>query len=124
MNSVLSDAGLLVKVRPMHSSLFARLLLICALLFAQLGGLTHGISHALSDRPDSLGQSQGPDQSLPHDKHCDLCAAYAQIGSALAGTGIGFAGTENCEALHLNAAHSCTSVSFAAFAARAPPYSA
>lgn len=112
----MSATGLLVKVRPMSSSLFARLLLIFALLFAQLGGLTHGISHAFAE--------QGSDQSLPHDKHCDLCQAYAQIGSAIGSSDIRFAGGENCETRHLASFSSYTSGTFVAFAARAPPYSA
>lgn len=102
----------------MRSPLFARLLLIFALLFVQLGGLTHGIAHALEE------QAQSTDQSLPHDKHCDLCAAYAQIGSAMVSPSIGFSGSENCETLHLCNFGSCTSQPFAAFAARAPPRSA
>ena len=102
----------------MRSSLFSRFLLIFALLFAQLGGLTHGISHALAD------PAQRSDQSLPHDKHCDLCAAYAQIGSAIGSSSISFAASENCETLHLGGSSSHTSDPFVAFAARAPPYSA
>ena len=108
----------------MRSPLFARLLLILALLFAQLGGLTHGISHALENQSESSGQSHNEDQSLPHDKHCDLCEAYAQIGSAMVSSNIGFSASENCEALHLGNSSSCTSQPFVAFAARAPPYSA
>jgi hypothetical protein len=99
----------------MHRPLFARLLLIFALLFAQLGGLTHGIAHALEEH------AQSTDQSLPHDKHCDLCAAYAQIGSAMTSPGISLTGTEACEILHLCNSASCTFQPFAAFAARAPP---
>lgn len=95
-----------------------RLLLVFALLFSQLGGLTHGISHALAEPP------QSSDQSLPHDKLCDLCAAYAQIGSAIGSSGICFAVSENCPAMHLCYSSSYTSDPFAAFAARAPPYSA
>lgn len=102
----------------MRSSLFPRFLLIFALLFAQLGGLAHGISHALAE------PSQRSDQSLPHDKHCDLCAAYAQIGSAIGSNNVNFVSGENCEALHLAGFSSHTSNLFAAFAARAPPYSA
>ena len=102
----------------MRSSLFTRLLLIFALLFAQLGGLVHGISHTLAE------QSQGSDQSLPHDKHCDLCAAYAQISSAIGSNSISFASSENFETLHFNNPASYTSTKFVAFAARAPPYSA
>ena len=102
----------------MRSSLFVRLLLISALLFAQLGGLTHGISHSLEE------QQQNSDQSLPHHTLCDLCAAYAQVSSAIGSNGIVFASSENFEARHLNNFSSHPSDTFAAFAARAPPYSA
>ena len=102
----------------MHSSLFSRLLLISALLFAQLGGLTHGISHALAE------PAQRSDQSLPHDKHCDLCVAYAHIGSAIGSSSSNFTGSESCEAQQLSDFTSYVSSTFVAFAARAPPYSA
>ena len=102
----------------MRSSLFTRLLLIFALLFAQMGSLAHGISHILAE------QSQGSEQSLPHDKYCDQCAAYAQIGSAIGSSSISFASSENFETLHFNEPASYTSNTFVAFAARAPPYSA
>lgn len=48
------------------------LLLAFALLFVQQGGLAHGIAHTLAEQQ----------QSLPHDAPCELCAAYAQLGSA------------------------------------------
>jgi len=102
----------------MHSSLFARLLLILALLFAQMGGLTHGITHILAE------QEQTSDQSLPNDKHCNLCVAYAHIGSAIGSSSINFASSENFETLHLSDPGSYISSTFVAFAARAPPYSA
>jgi hypothetical protein len=102
----------------MRNSLFARLLLISALLFVQLGGLIHSISHVLD------GQSQSGDQSPTHDKHCDLCDAYAQISSAIGSSSISFASSENYETPHLNNSLSYTSNTFVAFAARAPPYSA
>lgn len=113
----------------MHNAAFPRILLILALLFTQLGGLTHGISHALAHQPESSGQpgsahTQRSDQSLPHDKHCDLCAAYAQIGSAIGSGHISFTESKNCEAPHLGASGNDLSGSFVAFAARAPPYSA
>ncbi len=102
----------------MQRSLSIRLILILALLFAQLGGLTHGIAHAFEEH------AQSSNQSLPDDhKHCDLCAAYAHIGSALTSTGIGNIGHANCETLQVSSTIFCTSASFAAFAARAPPYS-
>ena len=102
----------------MYRSLFTRLLLIFALLFAQMGGLAHGISHILSER------SQGSEQSLPHDKYCGQCAAYAQIVGLIGSSSISFAGSENFETPHFGKPASYTSVTFVAFAARAPPYSA
>ena len=100
----------------MRSSLFTRLILIFTLLFAQMGGLAHGISHILNE--------QGSDQSLPHDKHCDLCDAFAQLGSAIGSSSISFASSENFEAPHSSNPGSYLSNTFVAFAARAPPYSA
>jgi hypothetical protein len=102
----------------MQSSLFTRLLLIFALLFAQMGGLAHGISHIPAEK------SQGSEQSLPHDKYCDQCAAYAQIGSAIGSSSISFASSENFDTLHSHNSTSYISHPFVAFAARAPPYSA
>jgi hypothetical protein len=83
-----------------------------------MGGLAHGISHVRTE------QSQGSEQSLPHDKYCDQCEAYAQIGSAIGSSSISFTGSENFETLHINNPVSYTSKTFVAFAARAPPYSA
>ena len=101
----------------MHRTLLTRLLLIFALLFAQMGGLAHGITHI-------LGQSHASDHSLAHDKYCNQCAAYGQIGSAIGSSSISFASSEYFETLHFNEPASYTSVTFVAFAARAPPYSA
>ncbi|MDD2720041.1 MAG: hypothetical protein PHH47_01885 [Gallionella sp.] len=62
----------------MSRSLFSRLFLICALLFAQMGAVTHSIAHTLADR--------ATEHTLSHDKHCDLCEAYNQIGGAVGST--------------------------------------
>ncbi|MBI5889559.1 MAG: hypothetical protein HZB47_02640 [Nitrosomonadales bacterium] len=98
------------------SRLLLPLFLLLALLFAQQGAATHGISHVLAE--------QSHDQSLPHDKQCDLCAAYAQIGSAVGCDGIHFDFASHAE--ETLAVHSVALLpsTFAAFAARAPPYSA
>jgi hypothetical protein len=101
----------------MYSSLFPRLLLIFALLFAQMGSLAHGISHILTER------SQGSQQSLPHDKYCNQCAAYGQIGGAIGSSSISVAISENFETLNFNEPASYTSATYVAFSARAPPYS-
>ncbi len=101
----------------MLRSLLARSLLAFALLFAQTGGLAHGISHILAD------QSQDSDQSLPHDKYCDQCEAYAQISGAVGSSAISFVTAENFVTPHPVNSGFLTSSAFAAFAARAPPYS-
>ncbi len=101
----------------MRNSIPVRLLLILALLFAQTGGLTHGISHIMEEASQH--------KTLTHDKLCDLCAVYAQIGSALGGHIVPFAPQEQMAIIL--AAPFITFVSndsFAAFSARAPPYSA
>jgi hypothetical protein len=104
----------MVKVHTMSHSLPARLLLIFTLLFVQTGGLMHEISHVAGN------QSQSQDHSLPHEKHCDLCAAYAQLGTAL--------GSHSIEQRSVLADTTFDTVNatlaFTAFAARAPPYSA
>lgn len=118
MNSCLPGPGFLVKVRPMQRSLFTPLLLAFVLLLAQMGSLAHGISHL------HLEQSQDSDQSLPHDKFCSQCAAYAQIGGLIVGSHISFAGSDTFETPPLNEPASYASTTFVAFAARGPPDSA
>jgi hypothetical protein len=102
----------------MRNPIFARLLLISALLFVQVGGLTHSFSHVLG------GQTHSDEQSPAHDKHCDLCDAYDQIASAIGSSIISFVSSENYETPPLNTPYSYISNTFVAFAARAPPYSA
>ena len=98
------------------SRLFLPLLFVFALLFAQQGAVTHGLSHVLAE--------QSQDQSLPHDKHCDLCAGYAQIGSAIGSSSIRFDFAASFAATLTTHFATFHSVAFTAFAARAPPRSA
>lgn len=100
----------------MLRSAFLKSLLVIALLFAQQGAVTHSISHVLAE--------QGKNQSLPHDKHCDLCSTYAQIGCAIGSNDIHFDFASSFEEAHSSHAASFHSAAFAAFAARAPPCSA
>ncbi len=97
----------------MHPSLSIRLLLVFALLFSQLGGLAHGIAHALENQPQ--------DQSQPHDRLCDLCATYAQLGSALGSHAIRFISVEQHAIFASIPSVSFRLSAFAAFSARAPP---
>jgi hypothetical protein len=98
------------------SRLILSLFLAFTLLVAQFGAYAHAISHTIAD--------QTQDQSLPHDKHCDLCAAYAQIGGAISVSLIHFDFTTSFEESLTAYFTSFRSVAFTAFAARAPPRSA
>ncbi len=98
----------------MKPTALARLLLLFALLFVQTGGMMHEVTH--------IAVHPLRDHTLPHEKHCDLCAAYAQMGSAL--------GSHAPEFKPLPASMELTDTVFApflanphftAFAARAPP---
>jgi len=100
-------------MRRMLRSAFLKSLLVVALLFAQQGAVMHGIEHTLTE--------QKQDQSLAHHQHCDLCAVYAQIGSAIGSGSIHFDFSSPFEeTLTAHSASSC-SAAFTAFAARAPP---
>lgn len=107
---------MVVPAMKFFHRIFYPLPFVFALLFAQMGGLAHGISHIIT------GQSQGSDQSLPHDKYCGQCAAYGQIGGLIGCSNISFASCENFETLHFSEPVSYISITFVAFAARAPPY--
>lgn len=102
----------------MHSMLrstFQLALLVFTLLFAQQGAMSHGISHTLAQ--------QSQDQSAPHDSQCELCAAYAHIGSAVGSSDVHFALDASANTVAPTYAPSFCYNTFSAFAARAPPYS-
>ena len=100
----------------MSQTLLLRILLVCTLLFAQQGAMSHGISHSLAE--------QTHEQSIPHDEQCELCAAYAQIGNAVGSSGLHFDGDVTAHSVEPAYSPSFHSHLFAAFAARAPPHSA
>jgi hypothetical protein len=54
-------------------------ILIALLLCVQQGAAAHALSH-LQNGGQENSQDGGP---LPHDKVCELCAVYAQTGTAL-----------------------------------------
>lgn len=97
----------------MSNSLFSRLLLVCALLFAQMGGVVHGIAHALEDR--------APEHALSHDKHCDLCEVFAQIGSAVGSSAPALPVGDSLETPHFTVAATPSGGVLIAHPARAPP---
>jgi len=99
----------------MLRSTFQLALLVFTLLFAQQGAMAHGISHTLTH--------QSQDQSAPHDTQCELCAAYAHIGSAVGSSDVHFDLDASANTIDLTYTPSFHSNAFSAFAARAPPYS-
>ena len=99
----------------MNRAVFTRFLLVFALLFAQMGGLVHGISHAMAEH----------NQSLPHEKPCDLCETYAQLSSALGSHLVSFNPlSPSAEQNEDNHTQAYLSAAFTAFLTRAPPHSA
>lgn len=108
----------LVKLRAMFRRLIPQSLLILALLFAQLGGVTHGISHLFS-KP-----SHRAEQPLPNDQHCDLCEVYAQIGGAIHSSSLTFDPQRVLGIPHAEVLRQRVASHFVPFSARAPPYSA
>jgi hypothetical protein len=107
-----------------NNSLFIRLLIIASLLLAQLGGMMHGISHVLTERVQAWSQSQLGDQSLSHEKHCNLCDAYAQIINVIGSSIVSFTPCMNFCGTEQGRSYSCLFLASVPFAARAPPYSA
>lgn len=101
-------------MRPMLRSTFQLTLLVFTLLFAQQGAMSHGITHTLAQQ----------DQSTPHDTQCELCAAYAHIGSAVGSSNIHFDLDASANVVAPSYTPSFRSNTFAAFTARAPPHSA
>ena len=98
------------------SRLFLSLFLALTLLVAQYGAYAHAISHTIAD--------QTQDQSLPHNKHCDLCAAYAQIGGAISISLVHFDFSSSFDETVATYSVYFRSIAFTSFAARAPPCSA
>lgn len=108
----------------MRSSVSFRILIIIALLFAQIGGVTHGYSHVLSEQSIIKAQITSGDKSPTHEEHCAFCAAFDQIASALASSIVSFTPFQNFDGLEPSHSYSYTSIASFPFAARAPPYSA
>lgn len=99
----------------MSPALLPRLLLVFALLFAQLGGLTHAISHSMDER--------SRDATLTHEQHCGLCELYAQVSGAVGATALTTPVLAIPHDYHSTQAISTDSAFLAAYTARAPPYS-
>ena len=93
--------------------LLPQILLIFALLLAQLGCVTHGISHLLSNPAE---------HTLANDQHCDLCEVYAQISGAINSSAFTFPPQRLVGISHAKVFNHSPVLSFFPFSARAPPY--
>lgn len=98
----------------MLRALLPRFLLVFALLFAQLGGWTHGVAHTL----------EGHDAALSHDQHCGLCELYDQLGNAVGASTLSVAAPQSHPGCAVIFPRSYASPPCTAYPARAPPYSA
>lgn len=96
------------------SRLFFPLLLAFALLFAQQGGASHVLHHALEK------QSQ-QDKQTSHSLSCEQCATYAQLGSALSSTIQSFTLVASAEGHSQQGISTFRSIQILAAVARGPP---
>jgi hypothetical protein len=103
-------------MHTMSRRLLLSLMLAFSLLFVQQGAAKHSIAHTLAQ--------QSQDQSLPHDQQCELCIAYAQIGSAVGSSDIHFDFTAPFSNTYERTHSNPHTITIAAFAPRAPPHSA
>ena len=67
--------------------LIRRLLLVLFFLLAQAGALAHGIGHSSHSPADD---QDGAD----HEPVCELCLAFAPVGTGMAGTQVAWAPPE------------------------------
>jgi hypothetical protein len=96
------------------SRIFFPLLLAFALLFAQQGGASHVLRHALEK------QSQ-QDKQTSHSLSCEQCATYAQLGSALSSAIHSFALIAPAEGRSQPSISTFRSIQILAAVARGPP---
>lgn len=97
----------------MLRAVLPRFLLLIALLFVQLGGLTHAITHSMNDH--------GKEATLAQDEHCDLCQLYAQLDGAVGTTTVQFDPVKLSNEFVAFPFPQAPSLSFRAYTARAPP---
>lgn len=116
LQTLLPALSIFVKVAPIMqlSRIFFPLLLAFALLFAQQGGASHALRHALEK------QSQH-DKQTSHFISCEQCATYAQLGSALSSAIHSFALFATDEGRSQQGSSTFRSIQILAAVARGPP---
>ena len=69
---------MIATIMKLSRAIYLPLLIAFTLLLAQQVGAIHSLHHNLED----LTQ-QRDDKKIPHSVSCEMCAVYAQLGSAL-----------------------------------------
>lgn len=120
--------------------MFQRLLLTFSFIvsfgFAQIGAVTHEISHygdkASPSQPQNLHNSASqnisgdltPDNPAPHNQVCEKCFSYAELGHAVQNAAITLAIAVSSQH-YLNSDFATSSYAkLRSYSARAPPFSA
>lgn len=101
-----------------------QILFVFALLFAQTGGIVHGIAHAADAGGSTLLLAQQDEGSSPTIQHCELCDAYAQTFNALGSSTIDFIPLQTLDAPAFSVDYFYFSRADRIYSARAPPHSA
>ncbi len=109
--------------------MFRRLLLTFSLIvsfgFAQIGALTHEISHytdaSAQNQQQDYNKNSKPSNQPSHNHTCEKCVGYAELGNAISSSHIAITLTDAPNLL----ASSCLQTSIATkprtYSARAPP---
>ena len=114
--------------------------LILLFVFAQIGAVTHEISHRLEflnysqpdtnkngsihqdlSKKDSSKQDSSKQDKTAHKGHCGLCISFAKVANGLHYVSLVFHSAATVFALPVFLYHDYLSQTFAAYAARAPP---
>jgi hypothetical protein len=95
---------------------FIALIAVLCLLGMQQGAAFHGLSHLAGD--DSAGQKK----HLPHEKSCEKCVVYAEVGGGAPTTSLAPFKVSAQRAVIASPTHQQQpSISFPGYSARAPP---
>jgi hypothetical protein len=119
--------------------MFQRLLLAFSVIvsfgFAQIGAVTHEISHygdtksqSLQSLHNSASQNSSaditPDNQAPHNQVCEKCFSYAELGHAVQNAAITLAIAVSSQH-YINSDFATSSYAkLRSYSARAPPFSA
>jgi hypothetical protein len=96
------------------------LALIFVFVFAQIGAVTHGISHVNDGAKHGQHEPNKQDKST-HSEQCDQCISFAKIAGGLAAQSFEFPITQASLTSNTQLQTLASSQLFSAYTARAPP---